>query len=342
MHIASQILYAITIALGFLLFAMLNIALGFLLFAMLGRKWLVWLVPTASFAFAALWYLYVWHSSYLHVWHSAWLGSVPAVIVDGSTFGLAALGGYVALNAPRAEQRALKGFYVISFIALAILGIGANIWQRNVEAGKQASLQQNETDARKEFSENLKDVKKSSDAILSFVTNPPKGISAEQGLAFAKALAARRGVFGKFDNISNARVGDMARAIARSLNETAQYWRADDRNAYLVALDSPCYGNGSSGPNGRENCAHAQAQWVTTEKQLNARWQEKAKDLVNQANECRVEIMTRLLLPRQKGDATDGAAKLVYEKMIADSKNISPENLIAAGSYLDNLWKRLP
>jgi uncharacterized membrane protein len=129
----------------------------------------------------------------------------------------------------------------------------------------------------------------------------------------------------------------MAKAIAANLNVTALYWRADDHNAYMGALDSPCYGILNKG----DNCAHAQAQWVITEKQLNARWQEKAKDLVNQANECRVEILTRLL-PQQKGLAQDEAAKSLYERMVADSKNISPESLSAAGSYLDNLWKRLP
>lgn len=266
------------------------------------------------------------------------LETLPAVIVDCATFGLAAIGGYVALNPPREDQIALKRFYVISFVVLAVLGIGANVWQRSIEESRRAQSDASLKSAQKQFSDDLKAVKESSNAILSFVTNPPKGISPEQGLAFAKALrAASRGVPGKFDNISNARVGDMARAIAVNLNEMAAEWRAQDHNDYMVMTDSICYGSSYT----PEGCKAAEDQWVIKENDLNVRWREKVKDLVSQANECRMEILNRLL-PVQKRLAQDDKAKTLFEGMVADGKNISPDNLDAAGLYLNGLWKRLP
>src|SRR4029077_9384480 len=100
---------------------------------------------------------------------------------------------------------------------------------------------------------------------------------------------------------------------------------------------SICYGS-SYTPDG---CNAAEAQWVIKENDLNVRWREKVKELVSQANECRVEILSRLL-PTQKRFADDDKAKSLFEKMGADSKNISPDNLDAAGLYLNGLWKRLP
>jgi hypothetical protein len=118
----------------------------------------------------------------------AWLESVPAVIVDCSTFGMAVLGGYVALNPPKEERVALKRVYVVSFVVLGILGIVANVWQRNVEAGKQAILQRNETDARTQFSADLAVVKSSNQTILNFVAHPPAGFSREQVVSVVRTF----------------------------------------------------------------------------------------------------------------------------------------------------------
>src|SRR4029077_18256262 len=42
---------------------------------------------------------------------------------------------------------------------------------------------------------------------------------------------------GKFENISNPRVGDMARAIAVDRKEMASEWRAQDHNDYMKMTD---------------------------------------------------------------------------------------------------------
>jgi hypothetical protein len=108
--------------------------------------------------------------------------------LDCSTFGLAFLGGFVALFPPKDGQKALKGLYVLSFIVLAIVGFGADVWQRSVEAGKQSILQQNETDARNQFSTDLEDVKKSNGVILNFVAHPPPGFTREQVVSVVRTF----------------------------------------------------------------------------------------------------------------------------------------------------------
>jgi hypothetical protein len=108
------------------------------------------------------------------------LGGVPPLLVNLATFGLALLGGFVALKPPEETDKTLKRFYVFGFAFLFVLGTAANLWQRSVESGKQEKLQQNETDARNQFSTNLHDLKVSNNAILEFVANPPKGFSQAQ------------------------------------------------------------------------------------------------------------------------------------------------------------------
>jgi hypothetical protein len=108
------------------------------------------------------------------------LGGIPPVLVDLATFGLALLGGFVALKPPAETDKVLKRFYVGGFAFLFVVGMAANIWQRRVEGAKQDQLQQNETDARNQFSTDLHDLKVSNNAILEFVASPPKGSTQEQ------------------------------------------------------------------------------------------------------------------------------------------------------------------
>jgi hypothetical protein len=93
------------------------------------------------------------------------LGGVPPVLVDLATFGSAYLGGHVALNPPSAEDRKLKRIYVATLAASATIGIVTNGYQRAIEADTQKRLQQNETEARNQFSSSLKDVINSNEAI---------------------------------------------------------------------------------------------------------------------------------------------------------------------------------
>jgi hypothetical protein len=78
MIIAGKILDAITV--------LVAIGLGIIL----GNKWQARVAMVMAFCSAMIWCAYYRHPK--------WLGGVPPVLVDLSTFGLAYLGGHVALN----------------------------------------------------------------------------------------------------------------------------------------------------------------------------------------------------------------------------------------------------
>lgn len=109
-----------------------------------------------------------------------WFGGIPPLLVDLATVSLAVLGGHVAINPPEKGNVRLRAFYISSFVLLAAIAVGANIWQRSLESGKQDRLQQNETDARNQFAKSLKSVQNSNELILNFVANPPKGMTQDQ------------------------------------------------------------------------------------------------------------------------------------------------------------------
>jgi hypothetical protein len=154
----------------------------------------------------------------------AYLESAPATIADCSTAGLAVLGGYLALSAPTAEQRTLKHFYVAAFVALAIVCVGANMWQRNIEAGKQAILQQNETDARNQFSTDLADVKQSNEAILNFVAHPPQGFTRAQVVSVVQTFLNKQQTQKPSIDITNElRALTMVSQVVADLREQAQW-----------------------------------------------------------------------------------------------------------------------
>ncbi len=121
------------------------------------------------------------------------LDSLLPVVVSCSTVGLAFLGGYVALYPPPDRWKSL---YVSCFVLLAIVGISSDTGQRAIENSKRQKLQDAQTKAEERFSEDLKAVRRSSDkstdAILRFVANPPKGITIGQLSSFAEGLLRRR------------------------------------------------------------------------------------------------------------------------------------------------------
>jgi hypothetical protein len=317
MHIALRV------ADGFCIF------LALLLAAKLSHPWMRLTTITAAIGIAMMGLVYYGMPP--------WLGGVPAVMIDVATFGLAVLGGHVAINPPEKDEKELKRFYICAFVGLAIFGIGANMWERNIEEAKRVQSQTDLKTAQSSFSTDLAEVKKSTVTILSFVTNPPKGISIAQAVLFAQGLLSRQVSPGRLQSVSNDRINDMAQAIVANLNEMAQEWQAQEHNDYMRTIDTPCYGTGST-PAG---CKAAEARWAIAQRQLVARWQDDVTNLISQANECRVEIFNRLL-PLQKAFAGDDTAKTLFEKMVTNSSSISPDNLRAAGTYLENLRKRLP
>jgi hypothetical protein len=198
MIIATRILDALTL--------LIAIGLGL----MLHKKWQARSAMVISVFLALLWCAY--HQP------PRWLGGVPPVLVDVATFGLAYLGGHVALNPPRETDRTLKNIYVSSFALLFIIGMVANGWQRTIESYKQDRLQQNETDARQQFSQSLLDVKNSNQAILDFVSHPPKGFTPEQALTVVRRLLDKQQAQGQSNDATNElRALAMVTPVAESL-----------------------------------------------------------------------------------------------------------------------------
>src|ERR1700686_2565006 len=122
----------------------------------------------------------------------AWVESFPPTLVDIATFGLAVIGGYVAIRPPKSDKRHLKCLYVVSFIFLGVVGVGADVWQRSIEKGRQDVSQAHQTAAEIRFSADLQEVKASNNAILKFVANPPKDYTKEQVSSFVKAYLESR------------------------------------------------------------------------------------------------------------------------------------------------------
>ncbi|MGA9544127.1 MAG: hypothetical protein WBQ85_11185 [Candidatus Sulfotelmatobacter sp.] len=199
MHIAVLVLDVLTIVLALCVAKLLLSA------------WLFHLSILFSIGFALVWYAYARHP--------VWLDGVPPVLVDLATFGLAYLGGQ-AINPPAAGNETLKRVCVFVFALLFVIGMAANGWQRSIESNKQARLQQNETDARIQFSGNLQEVKKSNEAILKFVANPPKGFTPRDVLAVVE----------RFLNNQQSVPNEVLRAVAiDTVRRLRQAWLVFDR-----------------------------------------------------------------------------------------------------------------
>ena len=205
----------------------LTIAFAFLPLLLMRRKWMTWSTIIASSCFAIVWYL--------HAWHPDWLGGLPPTLVDLSTFGLALLGGLVSILPPRKDQVLLKYSYIAGFITLALFGISANVWQRNIEKAKQDSLEAARTHAEIRFSADLLDVKNSSNAILNFVAHPPAGMSTNQVASiFQRFLAERQ--FGTavtptslYEGLTDDELCLITKSISGEINDLMGAWKNEIR-----------------------------------------------------------------------------------------------------------------
>jgi hypothetical protein len=178
---------------------------------------------------------------FVHYQHPSWLDSVPGALVDCTTSGLATLGGYVALNPPSRKENVLKRLYFCFFVALAVIGVGANIWARSVE--KAAGIR---------FSADLSDVKKLSKtasdaseasraAIRDFVDHPPKGFTqgqvvsvVQQLLANQKAASAPPVSVNPYEYLTNDELVAAAKTVAAQINDDAIEW---DRRTKQITLE---------------------------------------------------------------------------------------------------------
>jgi hypothetical protein len=131
----------------------------------------------------------------------------------------------MTLKPPTKEQRGLRVFYFVSILLLAAMGIMANAKQRTIEQAKQDKLQQNETDARNQFSSDLKDVKTYSYAILNLVTNPPKGFTRDQVDSIARLFLNQQKENSKvaLDNLLRT----MAPGIVADMRNWLEKWDSD-------------------------------------------------------------------------------------------------------------------
>jgi hypothetical protein len=140
----------------------------------------------------------------------------------------------------------------------------------------------------------------------------------------------------KLANLTNARVADMARAIALNLNELSDEWKVADHNAYMSIYDSL---HGASEKN-QQLWSTAPKRYADAQKTLATQYVPRSKDLLTQGNECRLEILSRLLPTQMYFD--DEKGKTLYENLLFHGVQPDPGNLHATASYLDLLWKRLP
>lgn len=185
---------------------------------MLHKKWHARGAIVLSFCLAVLW-------SASHQ-PPRWLGGAAPLLVDLATFGLAYLGGHVAINPPRETDKVLKKVYVFTFALLLVIGISANVWQRSIENDKQDKLQQNETAAREQFSSNLRDVKRSSEAILNFVANPPKGFTQDQIASVVSKFIDQHDK--RSSTLSEEALRVMVPAIIAEIRRLTDRWYFDD------------------------------------------------------------------------------------------------------------------
>ena len=176
--------------------------------------------------------------------------------------------------------------------------------------------------------------------------NPQHPITSEQFAAFTKNLGRRQSTGAlssaqnKFANVTNAMLSDMARVSVVNLNAVAQNWDASEHNEYMKIWD-PIYGIDGGDPRSKQLDqirADATKRWATKQKEIADQFTPEALKLLSQANDCRLEILDRLL-PEDRyyqDQAIDAAFGL------ADDGAHARSNLRRAAQYIDTLRKRLP
>jgi hypothetical protein len=138
----------------------------------------------------------------------------------------------------------------------------------------------------------------------------------------------------KFANITNTRLADMARAGAVSMRDVSHEWKAKRESAYNSLYDHIEGGRATD-----EERKTAPARIEAAQKEVDERYKPQAKRITLDANECRLEILIRLM-PPQEVNVQDKDADALYRK-IATSDDFSWTDLEGAGNYLDRLKERL-
>lgn len=173
--------------------------------------------------------------------------------------------------------------------------------------------------------------------------HPQNPITREQFVEFTKNFSRKQSIGtlspaqNKFANVTNAMLSDIARVSVENLNTFASEWGASEQNEYMKLWD-PIYGMGQGDPRFKQIDkirADATQRWANKQVELAKEFTPEAKKLMLQANDCRFEILNRLL-PEQKY-YQDKMIDTVFEKNLLDHGD-----LVRAAAYLDTLRKRLP
>jgi hypothetical protein len=261
--------------------------------------------------------------------HPAWLGGVPPVLVDLATFGLAYLGGHVALNPPAKDDQVLKRLYVFGFAFLFVIGMAANGWERTMEANKRDKLQQDQTTAETRFSIDLRDVKNSSDAILNYVAHPPKGATLEQLQQYAQSqLSNPRSNAAIVQSLPRyliiAKLRDQAALMHAAWDE---YWNKQDNRLSVIQNQGT-----------RERALEIGRQ----RKQLEMQFEESFGGIVRDTEPYRSQALVYLA---QVGQVTqqDKDEDAVFKNIRAGGKGYTDNTQKPArlASYIDSLANRL-
>jgi hypothetical protein len=276
------------------------------------------------------------------LWHPGWLEQFLPTIVDLSTFGLAALGGYLTLYPPTNDQKALKALYVVSLVLLAGFGIGANKWERSIESSTQSQLQADNRVAEERFSRNLEAVKQSNTDIFTFLRNLPQGISGDQAAELLHKYLAKREAATPISELTNERLNELTKSTIDDLSAQFNRWVVQDGQMRVISHDAITV----------YNRTHTQPMTLAQEKatrdaaELRVRDYEQSvkadiKDAVLRACDLRDEIFSNRLgtLDRKQLSHEDQEKAVLFAEL--KSGNYSMPDLHPAIDYLKELQSRL-
>lgn len=187
------------------------------------------------------------------------------------------------------ESPSWKRGVVVFGIILSVLTYCQIERQETKASASQETLQAENRKAEERFSNDLDDVKRSNDAILSFVSNPPKGVTQEQLTQFVKAFVQDRQtpVPDQLAGMpTDSLISTAATAVAQ-LNELEGEWEHQDRTDHEIP-----YVTGGS----------LAKQEIAQEKTAET-YRSKTKDTIKFVSDLRNEILKRF--PSQPDPAAD-------------------------------------
>ena len=246
--------------------------------------------------------------------NSEWLDSIFQTTIIVANVGLAFMGGFVAVKPPREDDQALKRLYICLFGIVAIVGIVASLWSNKRDRGEQERLQQANREAEVRFSADLLSVKHSNDAILTFVSNPPKGVTQEQMTQFVKAFVQQRDSpirgINKLAGMSTEGLLSTTKTAATQLLEIAEHeWGWEDEQAYLAAYE--IHYKSSSTPQAEIDESMAKGNAVRAD--IAIKYRAQLKETVSFAINLRDEILRRF--PDLKNSRTSRELDSVLRKL---------------------------